>query len=159
MLFRSFYEARGLLWQETWRVFRAHPLAGAGLGAYETAYPIYSGDKGLGGIVAQAHNDYLQVLADAGILGGALALAFLVLLARAWLRAILHADSLIAGVALGCGAGVFGLLVHSLFDFGLQLPSHAVLFLVLSAVVARLGATAENPGYQHAPIEIGRAHV
>jgi O-antigen ligase len=149
---QSFYQARGLMWVESWRIFRAHPLLGTGLGAFETAYPAYSGDKGTGGIVAQAHNDYLQILADAGIAGGLLALWFLLLFGRALLRGAMRYDPLISGMTLGCGAGVFGLLVHSLFDFGLQLPSHAVLFLVLSAIVSRLGAAAEEPLLQRATI-------
>ncbi len=147
---QSFYQARGLLWVETWRVIRANPLLGTGLGAYETAYPAFSGDKGIDGIVAQAHNDYLQILADAGIPGGALALWFLLLLARATLRGVMRDDSLVSGMTLGCSAGAFGLLVHSLFDFGLQLPSHAVLFLVLAAIISRLGARETEPAVQRA---------
>jgi hypothetical protein len=39
-------------------------------------------------------------------------------------------------LALGTGAGIFGILVHSLFDFNLQIPSNALLFLVLVAVAS-----------------------
>jgi len=45
-----------------------------------------------------------------------------------------------AGTALGAAAGIFALLVHSLFDFNLQLPSNALLFLVLSSVVSQIAA-------------------
>jgi hypothetical protein len=47
---------------------------------------------------------------------------------------------LYAALALGSGAGMFGLLVHSLIDFNLQLPSNALLFLLLSAVAVQAGA-------------------
>jgi O-antigen ligase len=86
--------------------------------------------------VAQSHNDYLQVLADGGIVAGVIALGFLVLLFRAMFRAVQSRDPLLAGLALGSSAGIFGILVHSLFDFNLQLPSNALLFLLLCVVVS-----------------------
>jgi O-antigen ligase len=142
---QAFHNVRGAIWQDTWRMIRENPVAGVGFGAYETAYPVFAWDRGVEGIVAQAHNDYLQVLADGGLIGGALALWFLATVLGAIVRGACLRDPLSAGMVLGCGAGVFGLLVHSLFDFGLQLPSHAVLFLSLSAVVSHLAATAEEP--------------
>jgi O-antigen ligase len=91
--------------------------------------------------VDYAHNDYLQALADGGAVGGALALVFIVLLGRAVWRATRAADPLEAGLALGSGAGLFALLVHSAFDFNLQIPSNALLFVFLSAMVSRIAAT------------------
>jgi hypothetical protein len=52
---------------------------------------------------------------------------------------------LTAAIALGGGAGLFGLLVHSLFDFNLHLPSHALVFLLLSVVISNIGATVGEP--------------
>lgn len=134
----SFYMSRGWIWRDTWALIRAHPFLGVGIGAYPTAYPIYSQYNGSAGMVAQSHNDYLQVLADSGIVGGALALWFVITIFRAIGRGSRLSDPLAAGLALGCGAAIFGILVHSLFEFNLQLPSHALLFLFLSAVVSQL---------------------
>jgi O-antigen ligase len=142
---QAFHNVRGAIWQDTWRMIRENPVSGVGLGAYESAYPVFAWDHGVEGIVAQAHNDYLQILADGGLVGGALALWFLVTVFGALARGVRQRDPLSAGIALGAGAGVFGLLVHSLFDFGLQLPSHAVLFLSLSALVSSVGATVREP--------------
>jgi hypothetical protein len=50
-----------------------------------------------------------------------------------------------AAIALGGGAGIFGLLVHSLFDFNLHLPSHAMVFLLLSVIISHIGATVDQP--------------
>jgi O-antigen ligase len=141
---QTFYSIRGEIWENAWRVIRHHPLMGVGLGAFETAYPIYARDNGMEGIVAEAHNDYLQILADAGIVGAALALWFIVAIFRAVARGVRSRDRLLAGIALGSGAGLFGLLVHSVFDFNLHLPSHALLFLVLSMVVSYIGATVDQ---------------
>ena len=131
-------DRRGV-WGDTLTMFRAHPILGIGLGAFETVYPIYG--RGDGSFVIQfAHNDYLQVLSDGGIVGGAIALWFIFVIARAVMQVTRSADPFLRALGLGSAAGVFALLVHSLFDFNLQIPSNALLFLFLAAIVSRAGA-------------------
>src|SRR5882672_240293 len=142
---QSFYSVRGEIWENTWTMIRHNPLTGVGLGAYETAYPIYSRENGTQGITGEAHNDYLQILADAGVVGAVLALWFICELFRAVARGVRSPDPLMAAIALGGGAGLFGLLVHSIFDFNLHLPSHAMVFLLLSMVISHVGATVDEP--------------
>jgi len=139
----TFFTSRGWIWKDTLAMFRANLIAGVGLGAFQTAYPIYSQHDQL--IVRQAHNDYLQMLADGGVIGGTIAVWFLIVVGRAVVRGCRASDPLLASLALGGGVGIFGMLVHSLFDFNLQLPSNALLFLILSAVVSHIGAVATKP--------------
>jgi O-antigen ligase len=131
---------REWVWRDTLTMFSSNPILGAGLGAYETVYPMYTHSNGFL-LVQYAHNDYLQLLADAGIVGGIAGVWFLLLVFRAIARGMRSTDSLMAGLALGCGGGIFAILVHSLFDFNLQIPSNCLLFLVLVAVVARIAET------------------
>ena len=139
----TFFSSRGWVWRDTFTMIRANPLLGVGLGAYETAFSIYT--KSDGSLrVPQAHNDYLQVVADCGVVGGLIALWFIALVFRAVARGARSRDPLYAGLALGSGAGIFAMLVHSLFDFNLQLPSNALLFLLLSAVAVHVGIAAGN---------------
>lgn len=135
---QTYFGGRSEIWRNTWRMIQAHPL-GIGLGAYETAYPIYRRDNVLNGIVAEAHNDYLQVLSDAGIIGALLIVWFLWAISRAITRVTRLREPLTAGLALGASGGIFGMLIHSFFDFNLQLPSHALLFLFLTGMVSTLG--------------------
>jgi O-antigen ligase len=141
----TFYTSRGWLWRDSLSVIFARPVFGSGLGAFQTAYPNHSRYDGTLGVVAQAHNDYLQALADGGIIVGALAVWFIVVVARDLWRGLGSRDPLLAGLALGCGAGIFGMLVHSLFDFNLQLPSNSLLFFLLVAVVAVSSRAASGP--------------
>ncbi len=131
------------IWKDTLKMFGERPILGAGLGAYEAVFPRYARHNGLY-VVNYAHNDYLQALSDAGVVGGALALAFIVLIFRAVARGLRSEDPLLGALALGCGAGVFSLLTHSLFDFNLQIPSNALLFLFLSAVLTSIAANADE---------------
>ena len=139
----SFHSSRGWVWRDTLAMISANPLLGVGLGAYGTAFPIYS--KSDGSLrVPQAHNDYLQVLADCGVVGGAIALWFLVVLFRTFAAGAGSADPLLRALALASGAGTFAILVHSVFDFNLQLPSNALLFLLLTAVASAVAALRGN---------------
>ncbi len=138
----TFYSSRGWIWQDTLKMISARPVLGAGLGAYQTAYPGFSEhDKGL--VVDKAHNDYLQLLAESGIVGGLLALWFAFLVFRGVARGLRSRDPWPVALALGSGAAMVAMLVHSFFDFNLQLPANSLLFLLLSATTARVGEVAE----------------
>jgi O-antigen ligase len=131
-------DRRGV-WGDTLTMFRANPIFGIGLGAFETVYPLYG--RGDGSMIIQfAHNDYLQVLSDGGVVGGAIALWFLVVMARGMAQAARASNAFMRALGVGSAAGIFALLVHSIFDFNLQIPSNALLFLVLSAIVLRVSS-------------------
>lgn len=135
-------DRRGV-WADTLTMFRANPVLGVGLGAFETVYPIYG--QANGSLVIQfAHNDYLQVLSDGGLVGGVLALWFIAAIFRSFAGGLKSPEPTVSAFALGAGAGIFAILVHSLFDFNLQIPSNALLFLVLCAVVSSIGTTGKT---------------
>jgi hypothetical protein len=135
--------SRQVIWRDTLAMIRAHPVLGVGVGAYQTVFPMYGHSEG-STIVEFAHNDYLQALADGGIVAGALAAWFIIVIFRAFARGTKSREPWISALALGAGAGIFAILVHSLFDFNLQLPSNALLFLVLAAIVVTTGAKSEE---------------
>ncbi len=130
------YYGRDWIWKDTLSMIAAHPVAGVGLGAYGTAYPFYSHADG-SMILNYAHNDYLQLLAEAGILGAALGVWFAFGLFREIARGLRAEDARLRALVLGAGAGCFSILIHSLFDFNLQIFSNSMLFVVLSIVISQ----------------------
>lgn len=140
-----FLDGRFWIWRDTLAMIRANWQTGVGLGAYETAFPLFTKSNG-SLVVSQAHNDYLQIVADCGVIGVVLAVWFLVALFRDIRGAMRHREAVMSGMALGCGGGIVAILVHSLFDFNLQLPSNALLFLALAAVVSNIRMAAEKTG-------------
>lgn len=140
---QRFLDGRFWIWRDTMEMIRANWQTGVGLGAYETAFPLFTKSNG-SLVVSQAHNDYLQVVADCGVIGVFLAIWFLIALFRDIKLAMSHREAVMSGMALGCGGGVVAILVHSLFDFNLQLPSNALLFLALAAVVSNIRMAAEK---------------
>jgi O-antigen ligase len=116
------------------RMFRAHPFLGVGLGNFETAYPGYqSFPSDLW--IDHAHNDYVEALAETGLLGALLifwALALFFRLAfREWDQRLRSKGG---WIRLGAAVGCCGLLVHSFFDFNLHIPANAAWFAVLAGV-------------------------
>ncbi|HYK21202.1 MAG TPA: hypothetical protein VEV42_10740, partial [Pyrinomonadaceae bacterium] len=122
----------------------AHPYVGTGLGAFGVIYTRYDSRNGLFRL-EQAHNDYLQVLSDAGIVGAVLALSFVVLLFYKALSRAKSRDDFRRGVALAALSGCFAVLVHSFFDFTLHTTSNALLFLVLAALATLNGRVEDVP--------------
>src|SRR6185503_14044698 len=68
-------EGRLALWRETGNLIRAYPLFGCGIGGYEAALHKYKLSHALFRS-DYAHNDYLQLLAELGVFGFAITIAF-----------------------------------------------------------------------------------
>lgn len=116
----------------TWRIFEDHPVVGTGLGTLEIVYPPYETQYD-GKVVNHTHNDYLEALAETGILGGLFCLWFLGVLFFTSLVRIQSPSSAFAGVLHLAGlTGCSGFLVHSLVDFNLHIPANALLFFFLA---------------------------
>jgi O-antigen ligase len=113
-------------------LFAAHPITGVGLGALVAAYPRYETFYD-GKLVDHVHNDYIELLAETGLLGGICGLVFLWILFRQ-AKVCYAAEQGHFSRALHAGAvtGVCGMLLHSFVDFNLHIPSNALLFLLLA---------------------------
>jgi O-antigen ligase len=138
---------RAHFWSVTLDIIKANPYVGTGLGAFGVVYTKYDTRNGLFRL-EQAHNDYLQVLSDAGIVGGVLGFGFVVLLFYKALQRAKSRDDFRRGIALAGLGGCFAVLVHSFFDFTLHTTSNALLFLVLAALATLNGRVEEAPRHQ-----------
>ncbi|MDD5222718.1 MAG: tetratricopeptide repeat protein [bacterium] len=139
-------------WPICLKIWAAHPILGAGVGNIQVIFSDYQ-NRELENMTLEAntrvidiHNDYIQTLVEAGLLGGLSLLALLgalVYLAVFLLRRIEEKERfwLFAG-ALG---GIGGLLVDVIFSFGLRLPAPSMNFWVLVTVL-ELMALRYRPG-------------
>jgi O-antigen ligase len=134
--------SRSGIWHDSLPLVAARPLLGSGVGAFGEAFSSATASSG-SAQVRHAHNDYLQVLVDAGAAGALLAILFAVGIGAAVVRGVRRRDPTLRGVALGASAGCFGLMVHSFVDFNMQIPSNALAFLFAAALVVR-AATADG---------------
>jgi O-antigen ligase len=123
---------RASMRRDTWQIFLHHPIAGTGLGTLQIVYPPYESLYD-GKIVNHTHNDYLEALAETGILGGLCCAWFLLVLFGESLRRLGHLNHSFAGTLQLSGlVGCAGFLVHSLVDFNLHIPSNALLFFLMA---------------------------
>lgn len=124
-------------WRASRLMIEDYPLTGVGLGAFPTAYPSYGRSSALRERLEQTHNDYLQLLTDGGLVGGAIGLWFvveLILCARRQWRTLDQTHGLERALFIGGLVALIGLGAHSFTDFNLQITSNALLFLLITAL-------------------------
>ena len=123
------------IWRASWRMFVKHPIAGAGLGGYWAELPSFH--EGSGVLTPQqAHNDYLEVLASAGLIGAVLLVWFAIVLVKQTRRSIRASEGFQRAVSLGAIVGLAGIAVHSVVDFGLHITVNALVLMALLAILS-----------------------
>jgi len=126
---------RVAVWSDTVRLVQDFPAAGVGLGAFGKAMAVYQ-TAPTHTLFVQAHNDYLQVLAEGGVLVAVPALAVLWFVLRGIWRRFRAGDDEPARFWLRAGAvaGLAAIAAQSLVEFSLQKPGNTVLFVMLLAL-------------------------
>jgi O-antigen ligase len=126
------------MWRDTWQLAKNYPLAGCGLGAFESAFLRY---KAVAPQFAVdfAHNDYLQLFVELGVVGFALVAAFMAaLFFRTIVTALDRVDSQDRYLGIACFGSFVAILIHSLTDFNFYIPANAMLLAWISGVAASL---------------------
>lgn len=114
-------------------VFKDFPVFGAGAGAFYISFSAYRGPE-ITGYLDDAHNDYVQFLAETGVIGLGLAGSFaLMSLGAALLAQARRRDPLARGIGFSVVMGVVAIGIHSTVDFNLQIPANAFMFTILLA--------------------------
>ena len=122
---------RASMRRDTGHIFLDNPVSGTGLGTLQIVYPQYESLYD-GKIVNHTHNDYLEALAETGILGGLCCAWFLGVLLRESLKRLRQLHNSFAGALQLSGlVACAGFLVHGLVDFNLHIPSNAFLFFLM----------------------------
>jgi hypothetical protein len=137
-------ELRMLVSRDTWRMAQTRPLFGWGAGCFEIVFPIFQGDylrdaaRRPAARLEFAHNDWLQILAENGFVGGAL-LVFPAIACGwiAWRRA-----EFAGRVALG---GCLLIAAYAWFDFPFHNPAVLMLWVILVASAHRLRTSTVTP--------------
>lgn len=133
-------------WQSGWYMFSDHPWLGVGIGNYVPIYPLYAmpgWDEPLG----HAHNYYLNLAAEAGLVGlGAYFLLWAACFWQAW-RAVRGTTGYVQAVATGILGVVTHLTVHNFFDnlYVHGMYMHIAILLALLYVIAKPNEKCQVP--------------
>jgi O-antigen ligase len=129
----EFNNRRGA-WADAWSIAREFPLTGTGLNTYWAAALFYQKHE-LAYFFAQAHNDYLQLAAEGGLLLTVPAIACLVLFIRDLRRGMRDQRGTIDWwLRAGAVTSLVAIALQESVDFSLQMPGNAALFAVVCAV-------------------------
>jgi hypothetical protein len=115
-------------------MIKDYPLTGSGGGTFYAAFPKYR-PGAISAYFDYAHNDYVQITTDTGLIGlGLLGLVVLSTFVVALRTLYERRDPLCRGIAFGAVMGITAILIHSWVDFNLQIPANALTFVVLLAL-------------------------
>ena len=123
------------------RMFWASPFLGTGLDTFGTVFPRFlPGDIAL----LYAHNDYAQLLAEAGVVGAALAVGLgAVLLVRGH-RFYWRVPPAARLLEAGPWAAVAGLAFHAAFDWNMHVPANALAAGLVIGLCAATGGLSRS---------------
>ena len=141
-------ESRLEHWRDAARIVGDFSLTGTGLNTYGVAMLGYQ-TYGLDHVWVEAHNDYLQLAAEGGLLMGGPILVALVCFAHEVRRRFREcgADPPTYWLKAGAVTGLVAVAIQSTVDFTLQKPGAAALFCVLAAIALHRSEP-HGPGFR-----------
>ncbi|GEM_PF-1299244 len=127
-------EERTVLWLDTMQMANDYLRFGSGFNTFEGVFPEYK-TSSVQLIFQYAHNDYLQLLAEGGIMAFGLAVWFVI----AWYRKVVDRwstrhDPFAVYLSLAGMTAMCAMLIHSLTDFNLHIPANAIAIVTVLAV-------------------------
>jgi len=127
-------EQRLLAWQGLLSALKDYPIFGSGLGTFQYIFKIYKPD-GLYLYWDHAHNDYLELLLEVGIVGIIIIAIFFFFELKALFKTPWEDKETYLRAAFL--SSITTIAVHSVVDFNLQIPSNAItFFLILGMAVS-----------------------
>lgn len=125
-------------WRDSLPVIAAHPM-GIGLGTFEQVFAVHNVSTVADIRITYLHNDFLQLLLEAGWLAFAILLViigwFIVKKFVKIKRMEIGENPLRFFAAAGALSGLISMLFHSCFDFNLHIPANCIYFVTLTAIV------------------------
>ncbi|HXX53154.1 MAG TPA: O-antigen ligase family protein [Thermodesulfovibrionales bacterium] len=140
--------SRFLAWQATLSAFRDYPVLGSGLGTFQYIFKVYQ-PEGLRLYWAHAHNDYLELLLELGIVGSIIVVIFFLIVLGKIMRTDWKGKNLYLGASLL--SSITTIAVHSMVDFNLHIPSNAILFSLILGLAVSLSRAKEGTSEPRLP--------
>jgi O-antigen ligase len=121
------------IWRETWAMARDFLAIGIGVGAFERGMLVYQqGSRVM--FINHAHNEYLQVLTEGGLLIAFAVVAAIVAGASLVVQRLRSDSVRTFWIRTGALSGLIGVGMQSLWDTALRMPANGVLFAIVAAI-------------------------
>ncbi len=139
-------EMRLDLWKDSANIIKDFAITGAGLGNFVGIYPKYRTIPP-GGIADHAHNDYIELMTDGGIIAIALIGWFMLsVILSSFKTFIKRRDSYSIYIWTGAVTGIVAILIHSITDFNLHIGANGLYFFFLLGFVVSAANTRFSDG-------------
>jgi O-antigen ligase/tetratricopeptide (TPR) repeat protein len=139
-------EMRAQIWEDSLGIMKDFPLTGTGFGSFMSIYPKYRTTPSEG-IVDHAHNDYIELFCDGGIIAAALFGWFLYSVLRgAYAVFLTRRDRFSIYLFIGAVTGIVSILIHSLTDFNLHIGANGLYFFFLLGLAVSASHTRMRNG-------------
>ena len=137
---------RAPIYADTLQLIGDHAAVGVGPGMYRWRFRPYQ-TINPANRYDHAHNDYLEIAADWGVPAAGLFWGFVGWrFYRASRRLFTSRSALRQGLGLGCAGALFSILLHSLVDFNLQIPTNLMIFCMVLGLAWSLESSADPSG-------------
>jgi len=133
---------RGAIWRDCLTMIERRPFLGHGPNTFMMLFPEYRHATAVldPPIMTYAHNCFLQLTAETGLLGLAAFMGIIWILIKSW-ASLSRPQNSLSWLGVGTGAGLLGFLVHSAVDthfYSLQLSSAFWLFAGVLISLSRM---------------------
>jgi O-antigen ligase/tetratricopeptide (TPR) repeat protein len=129
------WEARLWAWKGTIGIIKDYPILGAGLGTFAHIFPKYKLPQ-TKRFFNYAHNDYLQLLSEGGVVGFVITFVFLFFFLRKTIRLLFsRRDTWVINLTIGGLSSLFVIFIFSFSDFNLHIPANAVLLCIIIGLI------------------------
>ena len=119
-------------------MIKANPIIGTGLGTFVWGFPGYRPEKLVNVRVHYAHNEYLQMMAEMGILALPIMIWMIwVVIYKGFRYSSQSTFGLSDGIALGGTVGILSLILHGLVDFNFHIPANMLLVACFAGVIMK----------------------
>lgn len=139
------------IWSNTLGIIEDHPLIGVGAGNWMVFYPKYQTSKAIDREMSEAiqhinaHNDYLEIFADLGLIGMLLLLSVFGSAAFLSLRNFYqNTDNPNRYVLLGVLLAATGIAINAIGSFPMKQPAPIMLICIYLAIIAAENARWKN---------------
>jgi tetratricopeptide (TPR) repeat protein/O-antigen ligase len=132
-------QGRLIYWTGTVNMITHNPWTGSGLGTFRYVFPRFQPAEVSQLAVTHAHNDYLELAAEMGLIGLFVVLAIIGFLLVRSLNVLSRlSDTKKRIFAIAAVSSFISLLIHSFFEFNIHIFSNALLFTMIMAILVSL---------------------
>lgn len=135
------YESRLDFWEDTRSIINNYKLTGSGMGTFPHIYPLHRSFKS-DRFLSHAHNDYLELLAEGGLIAFLLAASFLLTLFYKTYKVFSkRRDAFSIYLYIGCITAMVSILLHSFTDFNMHIGANGLWFFFIAAIAVSAANT------------------